>query len=142
MARLTIRIDLAADAALGPGKARLLEAVDAAGSIRGAATAIGMSYRRAWLLLQDVEAVMGAPVVSGETGGANGGGTSLTKLGRAVVDQYRTIEKRASRAVAAELRKLTAMTKARSAFPKKARPANSRAQRRKSARAKTAPSRH
>lgn len=111
MARLSIRIDLGNETALGPGKARLLELIDTAGSIRGAATAMGMSYRRAWLLLQDIEATMGAPVISAETGGVKGGGTSLTGLGRAVVEQYRKIEERATRSVDAELRALSAMAK-------------------------------
>jgi molybdate transport system regulatory protein len=106
-ARLSIRIDLGGDTALGPGKARLLELVDAEGSIRGAAAAMGMSYRRAWLLLQDIETTMGAPVVTAETGGRRGGGTTLTKLGRAVINQYRKIQDRASRSVDAELRALS-----------------------------------
>jgi len=138
MARLTIRIDLGTDAALGPGKVRLLEAVNQVGSIRGAANAIGMSYRRAWLLLQDIEAVMGAPVVAGETGGANGGGTSLTKLGWAVVGQYRAIEKRASRSVATELRALSALAKTRSDFPKSKPETKDSAERRRSLKAKAA----
>lgn len=111
MARLSIRIDLGRDTALGPGKARLLELVDTEGSIRGAAAAMGMSYRRAWLLLQDIEATMGAPVISAETGGLRGGGTSLTKLGRAVIEHYRKIEERAQKSVDAELRALSAMAK-------------------------------
>ena len=111
-ARLSIRIDLGGDTALGPGKARLLELVDAEGSIRGAAAAMGMSYRRAWLLLQDIETTMGAPVVTAETGGRRGGGTTLTKLGRAVINQYRKIQDRASRSVAAELRALSELAKA------------------------------
>jgi molybdate transport system regulatory protein len=111
MARLSIRIDLGSETALGPGKARLLELVDSEGSIRGAAAAMGMSYRRAWLLLRDIEATMGAPVISAETGGVKGGGTSLTKLGRTVVDQYRRIEERATRSVDAELRTLSELAK-------------------------------
>ncbi len=111
MVRLSIRIDLGSETALGPGKARLLEMVDAEGSIRGAAAAMGMSYRRAWLLLQDIEAAMGAPVVAAETGGVKGGGTSLTKLGRAVVEQYRKIEERATCSVDAELRTLSDLAK-------------------------------
>lgn len=111
MARLSIRIDLGSETALGPGKARLLELVDTTGSIRGAAAAMGMSYRRAWLLLQDIEATMGAPVTSAETGGLKGGGTSLTELGRAVVDQYRKIEAQAQRSVDAELRALSDMAR-------------------------------
>ena len=141
MARLTIRIDLGTDAALGPGKARLLEAVDEVGSIRGAASALGMSYRRAWLLLQDIEAVMGAPVVAGESGGAKGGGTSLTKLGRVVVAQYRAIEKRASRSVAAELRTLSALATNRSKFPQNAQQTKGPAKVRKLRNAKIAAAR-
>jgi len=121
MARLSIRIDLGSDTALGPGKARLLELVDAEGSIRGAALAMGMSYRRAWLLLQDIEATMGAPVVAAETGGVKGGGTSLTRLGREVVNQYRKIEERASRSVDAELRALSEMAKSAPAAARKPR---------------------
>src|SRR5215469_2697582 len=55
MAKLTIRVDLDQEAAFGPGKARLLEALDERGSIRAAAIAMQMSYRRAWLLVQDIE---------------------------------------------------------------------------------------
>lgn len=141
MARLTIRIDLGPDAALGPGKAHLLEAIDESGSIRRAANAIGMSYRRAWLLLQDIEAVMGAPVVAGGSGGANGGGSALTKLGRAVVDQYRAIERRASLYVADELRVLSAMAKSRSAFPKNKPRTTDAGKRRRPGKAKAANSR-
>jgi molybdate transport system regulatory protein len=109
MARLTIRIDLAPDAAFGPGKARLLELVDETGSIRRAATAMSMSYRRAWLLLRDIETTMGAPVIATRTGGASGGGASLTRCGRAILDRYRTIEERATRSVVSGLRALARM---------------------------------
>jgi molybdate transport system regulatory protein len=121
MARLSIRIDLGSETALGPGKARLLELIDTEGSIRGAAAAMGMSYRRAWLLLQDIEATMGAPVISAETGGVKGGGTSLTKLGRAVVAQYRKIEERASQSVDTELRALSEMAQAGSSTKRRPR---------------------
>jgi molybdate transport system regulatory protein len=104
MARLTIRIDLGDESAFGPGKARLLELVDEKGSIRAAARAMGMSYRRAWILLQDIEFVLGAKAISGEIGGAGGGGSSLTPLGRSVVEKYRAIEAQAARSVAAQLR--------------------------------------
>ncbi len=103
MARLTIRVDLGNEAAFGPGKARLLEEISDKGSIRAAAIAMKMSYRRAWLLVQDIETILGAPVVVAETGGAHGGGAKLTALGRDVVKRYRAIEARAARAVAAEL---------------------------------------
>ncbi len=111
MARLTIRIDLDDEAALGPGKMRLLELIDSEGSIRGAAAAMDMSYRRAWLLLQDIESVMGSPVTTAVTGGAHGGGTSLTDTGRAVVERYRAIEKIASASADAEMRALAQLAR-------------------------------
>jgi molybdate transport system regulatory protein len=68
MVRLTIRIDLAGGS-VGPGKIGLLEQVAATGSIRKAAAAMKMSYRRAWLLLQALEACFGSPLVETATGG-------------------------------------------------------------------------
>jgi molybdate transport system regulatory protein len=109
MARLTIRIDFSEDAAFGPGKARLLELLDQAGSIRGAAARMDMSYRRAWLLLREIEEVIGASVVDAATGGARGGGTRLNALGRGVLAHYRAVEARAAKAAANELRALTRM---------------------------------
>jgi len=95
MTRLTIRIDFDEACAFGPGKARLLECIDSEGSIRAAAAAMGMSYRRAWMLLKDIDAIVGGPASAAATGGARGGGTTLTKTGRAVLNHYRAIEKRA-----------------------------------------------
>src|SRR5215472_17262887 len=100
MVRLTIRIDLSEAAAIGPGKAKLLEKISERGSIRAAATAMGMSYRRAWLLVQELQKIMGAPVVTAATGGKKGGGASLTKLGADVLKHYRAIERRAQRSAA------------------------------------------
>ena len=111
MTRLTIRIDLGENAAFGPGKARLLELIGDTGSIRQAAVAMEMSYRRAWLLLQETEALMNTPVIAARAGGKKGGGTVLTQSGRAVVECYRAIEARAGEATAAELAKFVAMTK-------------------------------
>jgi molybdate transport system regulatory protein len=107
MARLTIRIDFADDAAFGPGKARLLELVDQTGSIRRAASSMRMSYRRAWLLLAEIESMMGEPPIETRTGGSGGGGASLTRKGRAMLATYRSLERRATHSVAAELRALS-----------------------------------
>lgn len=96
MARLTIRIDMPAGS-IGPGKVRLLEQIAATGSIRKAATAMKMSYRRAWLLLQALEACFGQPLVKTATGGQRGGGAGLTRLGAAVVTRYRRIAALAAR---------------------------------------------
>ncbi|HWA30269.1 MAG TPA: LysR family transcriptional regulator [Rhizomicrobium sp.] len=109
MTRLTIRIDFSEDAAFGPGKALLLELLDGTGSIRGAAARMDMSYRRAWLLLRDIETVMGAKVAEAATGGAKGGGTRLNRLGRQVLAHYRAVEARAAKAAAKELRALARM---------------------------------
>jgi molybdate transport system regulatory protein len=110
MARLTIRIDFEGSESFGPGKVRLLELIDAHGSIRSAASAMNMSYRHAWLLLQAVEDTFGAPVISTATGGAKGGGAKLTELGRTLVARYRQIESQAAKATAGELLELTKAT--------------------------------
>ena len=106
MTRLTIRIDFDGGEAFGPGKARLLELIEEQGSIRGAAAAMNMSYRHAWLLLQAVEDTFGAPVITTATGGAKGGGAKLTELGKTIVAKYRAIEGQAARATAGELNEL------------------------------------
>src|SRR4029078_11327905 len=103
---LSIRIDFEGAEAFGPGKARLLELIEEQGSIRGAAAAMNMSYRHAWLLLQAVEDTFGAPVISTATGGAKGGGAKLTELGKTILAKYRTIESQAARAAASELSEL------------------------------------
>ena len=111
MQRLKIRVEFAGDHALGPGKVRLLELIAREGSIRRAALAMGMSYRRAWLLLHELEAMMGRSVIAPETGGVRGGGSTLTELGHDIIRCYRAIEKHAARSSGAELRKLTRMTR-------------------------------
>jgi molybdate transport system regulatory protein len=107
MARLSIRIAFEGAEPFGPGKVRLLELIEKEGSIRAAATAMHMSYRHAWLLLQSLEDTFGAPVIATSTGGAGGGGAKLTELGRKLVERYRMIEVNAARAAAAELDELS-----------------------------------
>jgi molybdate transport system regulatory protein len=109
MARLTIRIDFDGGPAFGPGKADLLEAIAAEGSIRKAAARLGMSYRRAWLLVKSVEKTLGMPVVAATSGGRKGGGATLTKAGREIVASYRKVQSKATRAAAAELRAMEKM---------------------------------
>ena len=106
MTRLSIRIDFEGAEAFGPGKARLLELIEEQGSIRGAAAAMNMSYRHAWLLLQAVEDTFGSPVISTATGGAKGGGAKLTELGKTIIARYRSIETQAADAAASELMEL------------------------------------
>ncbi|MDQ2803026.1 MAG: LysR family transcriptional regulator [Pseudomonadota bacterium] len=90
--RLSIRIDLASGARIGPGKVALLEAIARTGSISAAGRALRMSYRRAWELVEDLNRTLGKPVVVTAAGGTGGGGASLTPAGEAIVAQYRAIE--------------------------------------------------
>lgn len=97
-----LRVLLGASIAIGPGKAELLEAIGRSGSISAAAREMGMSYRRAWLLVEAVNAAFVEPVVATATGGSGGGGAQLTDFGHAVVARYREMERMAEKAVAKE----------------------------------------
>ena len=101
-----LRISKGEDIAVGPGKVDLLEAVAATGSITAAARQLGMSYRRAWLLIDTMNQCFRGPVTEAEAGGTRGGGTSLTPLGDEVVRRYRRIEAAAAKAGAAAIRAL------------------------------------
>jgi molybdate transport system regulatory protein len=90
--RLSIRLDLASGARIGPGKVAVLEEIARSGSISAAGRALHISYRRTWELVEDLNATLGAPVVQTAAGGSGGGGASLTELGQAVVSRYRAIE--------------------------------------------------
>jgi molybdate transport system regulatory protein len=90
--RLSIRLDLASGARIGPGKVAVLEEIARSGSISAAGRALKMSYRRTWELVEDLNRTLGTPVVETAAGGSGGGGTVLTKAGRAVVSSYRAIE--------------------------------------------------
>src|SRR6476620_2688342 len=104
MASLFLRVRFEPSRQFGPGKAELLEQVRDTGSIRKAAAAMKMSYRRAWLLLAELDEMFGAPVVATTNGGAKGGGASLPRLAATLVRHYRSIEKHAASAAASELR--------------------------------------
>jgi molybdate transport system regulatory protein len=95
-------------AALGPGKIKLLELVGESGSISAAGRAMGMSYRRAWTLIDVLNRSFRSPVVTTQPGGARGGGAALTDLGHDVIARYRAIERAAARASASELAALDA----------------------------------
>ncbi len=102
---VSIRLDLPGGR-IGPGKVALLEAVAREGSISAAGRAMGMSYRRAWTLIAELNRVLGGPVVNAAAGGTHGGGASLTPLGQDVVARYRRIEAAAARAAARQMRAL------------------------------------
>jgi molybdate transport system regulatory protein len=102
-----LRILKGDEIAVGPGKVDLLEAIEATGSITAAAKALGMSYRRAWLLVDTMNRCFGRPVVEAEAGGKRGGGARLTPLGADVTRRYRAAEVKAAKAGAADLAFLT-----------------------------------
>ena len=90
--RLSIRLDLASGARIGPGKVAVLEQIARSGSISAAGRALRMSYRRTWELVEELNRSLGTPVVETAAGGSGGGGAVLTPAGRAVVERYRAIE--------------------------------------------------
>jgi len=95
MTRLTIRIDFDSKRYVGHGKIRLLELIGEHGSISQAARAMKMSYRRAWLLADEVNRMFSEPVLETQHGGAGGGHARLTTFGHALVGHYRAIEAQA-----------------------------------------------
>src|SRR5579862_795583 len=111
-AKLTLRIDLGPEQAIGPGKIRLLETIAETGSISQAGRTLGMSYRRAWLLVDDLNRCFRTPVVAAQTGGSRGGGAVLTPFGSDLVAHYRALERAAHRAGSRHLRALDAARRA------------------------------
>ncbi|MFT3670561.1 winged helix-turn-helix domain-containing protein [Aestuariivirga sp.] len=106
MARLSIRIDFGPDQRIGPGKIQLLEHIAALGSIAAGGRALGMSYRRAWELIDELNGIFGKPVVTPKSGGKQGGGAALTPLGLALISRYRAIELAATGAASAQMEAL------------------------------------
>jgi molybdate transport system regulatory protein len=96
MARVRISIVFESGARIGPGKARLIESIRDTGSISAAARDMGMSYKRAWLLLDSMNQAFAEPVVTAAPGGAGGGGAVLTPFGAEVLERYRRIHDRAA----------------------------------------------
>ena len=95
--------------AMGPGKADLLEAISVTGSISGAGRALGMSYRRCWELVSIMNAQFVEPLVVSVKGGSNGGGAELSAVGIDVLKRYRTMERRAKKAIASDVARMRSM---------------------------------
>lgn len=95
MARAVVRfrIDFAKHSSVGPGKIRLLEAIREAGSLSRGADNIGMSYRRAWLLVESLRQTFREPVTVASKGGRRGGGMRVTEFGDALIRSYRRLER-------------------------------------------------
>lgn len=109
--RFRMRIRQADVVAIGPGKIELLEAVRENGSISGAARSLGMSYRRAWLLIDELNRSLKKPATVSEQGGQTGGGCMLTEVGEDIVRLYRDIEAQAEKTCAAQIASLTRLIK-------------------------------
>ena len=107
--RLRQRILFGKAIAMGPGKAELLQHIAELGSISAAARQMGMSYRRAWLLVDTMNQCFTAPLIDTAAGGRGGGGARITAQGEKVLDLYRRVEEKSRAAVAGEMAELEAM---------------------------------
>ena len=102
---LLLRILSARNPAMGPGKARLVGLIAESGSISAAARRMGMSYRRAWQLVEALNKSFSEPVVLTAVGGKRGGGAAVTEFGKRLVAQYHGMELKASAAIEKDLQK-------------------------------------
>ena len=103
MTRLTLRIDFENGSQIGPGKIRLLELIAVHGSISRAAKELNMSYRRAWLLADEVNRMFRNPILETQHGGSGGGFARLTSFGHAVIGHYRAMEAHSLKAFGKQL---------------------------------------
>jgi molybdate transport system regulatory protein len=104
--RIRLHIHVGTEHSLGPGKAALLEAIRETGSISAAARSLGMAYRHAWELVDDLNAGFAPGVVETAAGGSKGGGARLTRFGEELLRRFRGMEETAEAAIAPDLRKL------------------------------------
>ena len=125
---IRFRIDFGPAESIGPGKVALLERIDRSGSISQAARDLGMSYRRAWQLVDSLNGAFRAPLTTASTGGRHGGGATLTALGHQVVRTYRACETdlqdqvaRHFRPLARQARKTSSVSKSAPVVPLSAR---------------------
>jgi len=107
--RFRLRVTAGDAIAIGPGKIALIEAIAKTGSITSAAKSLDMSYRRAWLLLDDLNRSLKKPAVDSAKGGRDGGGSQVTEAGMQLITLYREIEVTAARACRTEVSRLLRM---------------------------------
>jgi molybdate transport system regulatory protein len=112
MQDVMLRVALTSRHHIGPGKVRLLELIDELGSISAAARAMEMSYRRAWLLVENMNTMFREPVLTPAVGGMQGGGAVLTRLGREIITRFRRMEAATRKAIAGDVAALKSRTKA------------------------------
>jgi len=103
-ATIRIRIAYGENIAIGQGKADLLEAIGRSGSISAAARELDMSYRKAWILMDEMNQSFKSPVVVAAKGGPKGGGAQVTELGREALTRFREIQAKASAAIEADVK--------------------------------------
>jgi molybdate transport system regulatory protein len=108
-----LRVVLERDVAIGPGKADLLEGIKTTGSIAAAGRNMGMSYKRAWYLIDSMNTCFRDPVVEAVKGGPSGGGARLTARGEEVLERYRRMEALTAKAIAVELQALSRQVRKR-----------------------------
>lgn len=101
-----LRVVVAPGVGFGPGKAALLEGIKETGSISAAGRKIGMSYKRAWYLVEAMNGHFDRPLVEASKGGKTGGGAKLTQLGEVVLTALREMEAATDKAIAPVLRRL------------------------------------
>jgi len=89
---IRLRVPIGENIAIGPGKAALLEAISETGSISAAGRKLNMSYRKAWLVVKDMNSFFKKPLVEASKGGVKGGGARLTEMGSEVLEKYRQLE--------------------------------------------------
>lgn len=111
MPRLVLKIMLGGHA-LGPGKIELLEKIETLGSISAAGREMEMSYKRAWLLVEEMNSAFSKPLVQSNRGGAGGGGALLTETGQTVLSLYKSISRKANETAQPDLAKLRTLFKA------------------------------
>lgn len=104
--QLSIRIELPNGSRLGPGKVALLESIGQRRSIAAAARDHEMSYRRAWLLIDDLNRAFAEPVVDTFPGRSQGAGAALTTFGTRLVALFRATERRCAKAAAPSMREI------------------------------------
>lgn len=107
--QIRLRLIFGKGAMLGPGKAELLERIRDTGSISAAGRQMGMSYKRAWMLVETMNSIFRDPVVDSTRGGPKGGGARLTETGQSVLAHYRSLETTAAGAGRAQITALRQM---------------------------------
>ncbi|MFE3835950.1 winged helix-turn-helix domain-containing protein [Pseudogemmobacter sonorensis] len=107
--RLRLRVHFGDRLMLGPGKADLLAGIAETGSIAASGRRMGMSYKRAWMLVEEMNAAFTAPLVASTRGGAGGGGAHLTPTGEAVLAHYRALMAATARVGTTEIDAISAL---------------------------------